>query len=128
MEKAYAKDEDKRVAEYRAIEARLRAAVEAGEISQQDADRRLQAACSYIFEDKRSNPAIRRLLAYLFEQVDLDKSESLSLSEINTAIASGNERIARLLTGLQESFERVDRNRDGELSKRECHAYLKAIE
>ena len=67
-------------------------------------------------------------MTYLFEQVDLDKNESLSLSEINAALNAGNERLATPLTGLQRYLERVDRNRDGELSKRECYGYLRAIE
>jgi hypothetical protein len=50
------------------------------------------------------------------------------LSEINAALDAGNERVARLLTGLQGSFERVDQNGDGELSKSECNEIMKAIQ
>lgn len=93
---------------------------EAGEISQENDERRSAAAR----RGNQSNIANRRLLTYLFKQVDLDKSESLSLWEINTALNVGNERIAWLLTGLLEYFERIDRNGDGELSKRECYGFI----
>jgi len=72
----------------------------------------------------------KRLMNYLFEQVELDKSESLSLSEIKTALNAGNERFAILLTRLQlqESFKRIDLNSDRELSKKECYRIIKANE
>ncbi len=46
-------DEDKRVAEYRAIEGRIRAAVEAGKISREDAEKKRVATRKHMFGGER---------------------------------------------------------------------------
>ena len=45
-------NEDKRAAKYRAIEARIKAAVDAGKISEEDAERKLEAVKDRMFGDK----------------------------------------------------------------------------
>ena len=121
----YAQDHDAGITKIRATAATGEMTrKEAGEMSQEDDERRSAAAS----RDSQSSITNRRLLTYLFRQVDLDKSESLSLNEINAALNAGNERITWLLTGLQKFFQSFDDDGDNELSRTECFGIMKRIE
>ena len=68
-----------------------------------------------------------RLMSDIFVQVDLDQSETLSLSEIEAALAAGTERIASQLTLLRDRFGEIDRDGDGEVTDKECYAVIEAL-
>jgi len=54
-------------------------------------------------------------LRFMFEQLDIDDSETLSLSEVKLAIQSFRVSPAKLAT-LEEHFRKVDSDEDGEIN------------
>lgn len=106
-----------------AVVAEIRAAVASGKITEEQGRARMADIRKSLDQRAVEND---RLITYIFEQVDLDKSRSLSLNEVYAALGAGNERLARLLllTGLPENFVRVDQDGNGELSRRECYEFI----